>query len=526
MSEDQQRFFAWFAANIPRIDPSVACHRLTRNPGARSVAQKKRKMGADRATEVTQKISELLEVDFTREIAYTTWFSNVVLVKKSSGKWQMCVDYTDLNKVCPKDPYPLRTSIISFTILPGISFCHLWKLIQGAYQIKDVLLGKYLAKVKEFMGKFETTSIQHVPKEQNIQAAILSKLASTKSPGNNRYLPNNDLPADQKDRQRFLRYSSRFTMVQGCLYRRGFSTPMLKCLGPYRAQYLLQEIHEGSCDHHPGATSLTKKILQDGYYWLTMDKDASEFTMKWSMDILGPFPLATGQLKFLIVAIDYFTKWIEAEPLSNIMTTNIQKFTWRNIITRFGIPAVVDIDNETQFYDRKFKELLTGLHIKQHFTSFEHPQKNGQAYHTTPHSTIGESPFNLTHGSEAMIPVEIGEPTWRTSHFDEATNSTILRHNLDWIEEKRDRARIRETIVKQRATEKYNRTVVPRDFETNSLVLKRADIEKTKGKLAPNWEGLYRVTSKTSKGAYKLEDLAKKKIPRTRNATNLRQFYA
>ncbi|XP_019418546.1 PREDICTED: uncharacterized protein LOC109329329 [Lupinus angustifolius] len=64
-------------------------------------------MGAEGKTEVTQKISELLEVDFIQEIAYTTWLSNVVQVKKPSKKWSMCVDYTDLNNVCPKDLYPL-----------------------------------------------------------------------------------------------------------------------------------------------------------------------------------------------------------------------------------------------------------------------------------------------------------------------------------------------------------------------------------------------------------------------------------
>ncbi|XP_019435938.1 PREDICTED: uncharacterized protein K02A2.6-like [Lupinus angustifolius] len=100
---------------------------------------------------------------------------------------------------------------------------------------------------------------------------------------------------------------------------------------------------------------------------------------RWGMDILGPFPQATGQLKFLIVAIDYFTKWIEAESLATITSANIQKFTWRNIITRFGIPFAIVTDNGTQFADRRFQGLLSGLHIKQHFTSVEHPQTNGQA---------------------------------------------------------------------------------------------------------------------------------------------------
>nr|KYP69035.1 hypothetical protein KK1_022685 [Cajanus cajan] len=63
------------------------------------------------------------------------------------------------------------------------------------------------------------------------------------------------------------------------------------------------------------------------------------------MDILGPFPMAKGQLKFLIVVVDLFTKWIEAELLATISTSNIQKFTWKNIITRFRIPYAIITEN-------------------------------------------------------------------------------------------------------------------------------------------------------------------------------------
>nr|KYP66645.1 hypothetical protein KK1_012948 [Cajanus cajan] len=67
------------------------------------------------------------------------------------------------------------------------------------------------------------------------------------------------------------------------------------------------------------------------------------------MDILGPFPPAKGQLKFFLVGIDYFTKWIEACPLAKITTENVQRFTWRNIICRFGILHTLVIDNGRQF---------------------------------------------------------------------------------------------------------------------------------------------------------------------------------
>nr|KYP38620.1 Pol polyprotein [Cajanus cajan] len=97
------------------------------------------------------------------------------------------------------------------------------------------------------------------------------------------------------------------------------------------------------------------------------------------MDILGPFLMAKGQCKFLLVAVDYFTKWIEVEPLATITAHNVQKFLWKNTITRFGIPHAIVTDNGLQFTDQKLNKFLQDLGVKHRFTSVEHPQSNGQA---------------------------------------------------------------------------------------------------------------------------------------------------
>jgi hypothetical protein len=81
------------------------------------------------------------------------------------------------------------------------------------------------------------------------------------------------------------------------------------------------------------------------------------------MDILGPFHEALGQLKYLVVAMDYFTKCVEAEPLATITSTRVQVFTFKTIICRFGIPAEIVTDNDTWFTNRHFRELLEGLQI-------------------------------------------------------------------------------------------------------------------------------------------------------------------
>ncbi|XP_020216768.1 uncharacterized protein LOC109800394 [Cajanus cajan] len=99
--------FAWTAADMPGIDPSFHCHRLSVCRDAKPIAQKKRKMGGERAQAIKEETTKLLQARFIREVKYSTWLANVVMVKKSNGKWRMCTNYTDLNKACPKDAYPL-----------------------------------------------------------------------------------------------------------------------------------------------------------------------------------------------------------------------------------------------------------------------------------------------------------------------------------------------------------------------------------------------------------------------------------
>ena len=161
------------------------------------------------------------------------------------------------------------------------------------------------------------------------------------------YLVDGTLPRDPKEASKLRARSARFTVHWGTLYKRGFSTPILKCVGKEDANYILREVHEGICGNHIGARILAGKTLRKGYYWPTMLKDVIELVRKckacqehakishlpsepltsvtspwpfqqWGLDILGPLPIGKGQCKFIIVAVDYFTKWAEAEPLETI----------------------------------------------------------------------------------------------------------------------------------------------------------------------------------------------------------------
>ncbi|PKA58979.1 RNA-directed DNA polymerase like [Apostasia shenzhenica] len=99
--------FAWEPSDMPRIDRIVAEHRLSLKSGVAPVIQKKRSFGGEKQHAIREEVEKLLAAGFIREITYPSWLANVVVVKKNSGKWRMCVDFTDLNKACPKYFYPL-----------------------------------------------------------------------------------------------------------------------------------------------------------------------------------------------------------------------------------------------------------------------------------------------------------------------------------------------------------------------------------------------------------------------------------
>ncbi|GKA15021.1 reverse transcriptase domain-containing protein [Tanacetum coccineum] len=168
------------------------------------------------------------------------------------------------------------------------------------------------------------------------------------------------------------------------------------------------------------------------------------------IDIAGPFPDGPGKVKFLIVAMDYFTKWIVEKPVATITGAHIKKFVWDNIVCRFGLLGEITSENRKQFRDNPFKYWCEILCIRQCFASVKHPQANGlverenrslgeriKAYN-------GKTPFSLRYGTEAVIPVEIGMPTLRTAEVDMIKNDEALEINLDLLVERREQATIQE----------------------------------------------------------------------------------
>ena len=139
-----------------------------------------------------------------------------------------------------------------------------------------------------------------------------------------------------------------------------------------------------------------------------------------------------------------------------------------------------------------------------------------------------QTPFSLTYGVEAVIPAEVNMCSARIDRFNPIHNELMMMEQLDSLEEYREAAIIRLAEYQQKLARRYNREVKEREFGAGDLVLRKAmgNMRDTNaGKLAPTWEGPYRVTSITGAGAYYLEDLDKRLLPRPWNVHNLKKFY-
>ncbi|XP_077229834.1 uncharacterized protein LOC143862648 [Tasmannia lanceolata] len=493
--------------------------------------------------------------------------------------------------------------------------------IQGVYEAREERMIKYLGRVRSLAVHFKSFEVVRIPRAENVKADVLSKLAASGYTALReirmeflkrssidaqsvvvmqiddepcwmdeiiRYLRSGELPGERKEARKVTQRAARFSLDGETLYKRSYTLPYLKCLRPSDALLALQETHEGICGEHLGGKALAIKILLRGLYWPTLRKDALSLVKKcekcqkfspavhqppvpmapiisplpfavWGMDILGPFPPASGGREFVVVAIDYFTKWVEAEPLAKITEQNVQNFFWKSVVCRFGIPRVLITDNGKQFDSRNFRKFCSDLHIEQRFTSVAHPQTNGQtevtnrtllqgikkrldgkagrwadelyhvlwAYRTTPRTATGESPFNLSFGTEAVIPVDIGAPSPRIVRFSEQLNGDGLRANLDLLEEVREESQIRSAAYKQKVSRYHDVKIRPREFRAGHLVLRKASVSQPRsvGKLSPTWEGPYRVKEVIRPGSYRLESLDEQMLPHAWNSRNLRIYY-
>ncbi|GAU45985.1 hypothetical protein TSUD_401250 [Trifolium subterraneum] len=267
--------------------------------------------------------------------------------------------------------------------------------VSDEFQTKDPQLAKYLEKVKGMSKQFSMFELTYVPRKQNARADLLAKLASTKKPGNHhtviqetlkspsineteiamvveeedwqsriiRYLRMDALPLARDEAAKVKKMSAWYTLVGDKLYKRAFSAPMLLSLAGnvMRAGFYWPNRHDDAARHvstydrcqlysnlHHAPGEPLKSVLSPWPFYM------------WGVDILGPFPISTAQARWIIVAVDYFTKWVEVEPISS------------------GISS----EQENNAALEESLDLLPKLREKAHFIEFYTKQRAARRYNT------------------------------------------------------------------------------------------------------------------------------------------------
>ncbi|XP_071708806.1 uncharacterized protein [Rutidosis leptorrhynchoides] len=320
------------------------------------------------------------------------------------------------------------------------------------------------------------------------------------------FLRTRSLPEGEKEAMKIRVKVPNYELQGELLYQKSYLGASLRCVGPKEAAMIIDEIHKGSCGLHSGSRIVTKRIKRLGYCWPRMYANTAErirvcqecqlhapvsrapqhpmipITLPWpfcklAIDIVGPFPKGVGNAEYLVVAIDFFTKWVEAKPLAAGWVDELPKVLWE--------------------------------------------------HRTTHKNSTGKTPFSLVYGSEAVIQVEITVPTERVLSYSEGENDKRLSTNLNYAKERREMATIREVANKQRIAKYYNKRVRARTYKVGDLVWRDNQESRAQNtwKLGPNWEGPYKVIGISNTGTYKLAELKGNPIKRNWHATAFKKRY-
>jgi transposase InsO family protein len=265
-----------------------------------------------------------------------------------------------------------------------------------------------------------------------------------------------------------------------------------KCIEPEEGRELLREIHQGECGHHASSRALVAKAFRHGFYWPTTLKDAKWLVKScngcqcfckqrhtpaaalktipltwpfavWGLDMVGLFKMAPRGLMHLLIAVDKFTKWIEAKPIKKLDGSSTIKF-FNEIIVRYGLPHSIITDNGTNFAKGVFAEFCGQKGIQLDLALVAHPQSNGQvekanglvlagnrprlveplersancwvkdllsvlwSLRTTPNRYVVFTPFFLVYGAEALLPTDIKFDVPRVvQHTEEEAKRSLRR---------------------------------------------------------------------------------------------------
>uniref|UniRef100_A0A2N9GBA6 RNA-directed DNA polymerase n=1 Tax=Fagus sylvatica TaxID=28930 RepID=A0A2N9GBA6_FAGSY len=410
------------------------------------------------------------------------------------------------------------------------------------------------------------------------------------------YLIENILPQTSQAAVRIKKLATRYFVEGGILFRKGFHGDPLRCLSLAESQTVMKEAHSGECGEHQGKKRLYQLLLTLGYYWPTMKKDTADFVKSchtcqlqanlihthptslqnmatpwpfhtWGLDLIGPINPASGGYIWILVATEYFSKWVEAIPLRKATGAAVTNFIREHIITRFGIPHKIISDNGTPFVNKNVREVLEHYRIKHRRSTPYYPQGNGQAeatnrmllrilskmvfdygkgwnshladtlwaYRGSTKTATGFTPFSLVYGTDAISPTELLVPSPRILHgMDLEADADICAEarvaDLEGLEEARELAQARSLRYHQKLADAYEKTLQTRIFAKGQMVLKTVDHVRrglpSPSKFAPNWEGPYLIREAYDSGYYRLSTADGTTLADPINGKWLKRYYS
>nr|GEX03816.1 hypothetical protein [Tanacetum cinerariifolium] len=296
------------------------------------------------------------------------------------------------------------------------------------------------------------------------------------------YLKEGILPEDEKGARKLHLKARQYELIEGVLYKRSFHTPWLRCVGPLQAEYVMREIHEGSCSMHAGPRPLSRRArkgkILDSRNGLLHEVDrrkgsGNDYQRAGEEICMGQYCMPLRKSK--------------QKPGE-------------------GIKARLGEGNKN--WVEELPHVLW-------------------AHRTMIKSSHGDTPFSLTYRTEAVIPADIKMPTYRTVAVDAVNNDEELRLNLDLLEERRELAAMSEAKSNSKMMKYYNARVYGVAFKPGDFVYRINDASHAVagGKLGPKWEGPYEVTDALGNGTYKLRSTDETVLSRTWNVTNLKRCY-
>ena len=399
-------------------------------------------------------------------------------------------------------------------------------------------------------------------------------------------------PNVSKDaRQRIRHQSQPYRIIGDTLYRLGADSALRRCLTLEEAERVLNDCHSGAYGGHMSGYATAQKILRAGYFWPSIFKDCilaicschecqiyhrkmhapsaplhpvvtvGPFA-KWGINYTTCNPRSAGGHGFIIVVVDYFTKWAEAMPTLTEDGHTAAQFLFNHVIARFGVPQAIVTDHGKHFRNHMMTELTTQLGLRQDSSTPCYPQSNGQveavnkvlvtmlqrtvgrhksnwhlmlfpalwAYRTSVKDATGFTPFQLVYGLEATLPVECEIPSLKLA-VELLPDTTLVEERLLFLEQLDETRRLASLAIeaqKKRVKAHFDNTIQPRSFVEGDLVLlyDQAKDKLGAGKLESMWLGPYIVKRVLKKGAYELIDYEGNPLDKPRNGLYLKKYYA